>query len=156
MSKLHHYALSLEWTGNKGAGTDGYRNYERSYTIRVENKPDLYGSSDPMFRGDRAKYNPEEMLVAALSSCHMLSFLHCCVNAGVVVTDYRDEAGGTMVLEGDGGRFTEVVLRPTVTVTVPEMVEKIRELHEQASRNCFIASSVNFPVRHEPVTLVAG
>ncbi|QQR86259.1 MAG: OsmC family protein [Flavobacteriales bacterium] len=151
----HHYALSTEWTGNNGTGTDGYRNYGRNHIIRIEGKPDLQCSADPTFRGDKSKHNPEELLVAALSACHMLSYLHVCVRNGVVVTAYSDNATGRMVTEGDGGRMTEVTLHPQVTVRDADMVEKANSLHSEASKLCFIASSVNFPVRHEP-TCSAG
>jgi organic hydroperoxide reductase OsmC/OhrA len=110
---------------------------------------EIPASSDPAFRGDKSKHNPEELLVAALSSCHMLSFLHECVKAGVVVTDYMDRATGTMVETTDGGgKFTEVTLHPEVTVTEASMIPKTNELHKKASELCFIASSVNFPVYH--------
>lgn len=146
----HQYALQMEWTGNNGTGTDGYRNYGRNHTIRIEGKPDLLGSADPTFRGDRSRHNPEELLVAALSACHMLSYLHVCVKNGVVVTAYTDNATGSMQTVGDGGHMTEVVLHPQVTVRDADMVEKANALHGEASKLCFIASSVNFPVRHEP------
>ncbi|MEO8067893.1 MAG: OsmC family protein [Flavobacteriales bacterium] len=146
----HHYALTTEWTGNTGTGTDGYRNYKREHIIRVPNKPDLSGSADPSFRGDPSRHNPEELLVAALSACHMLSYLHVCVKNRVVVTAYTDNATGTMETIGDGGRMTEVVLHPVVSVRDASMVEKAQSLHGEASKLCFIASSVNFPVRHDP------
>lgn len=147
----HHYALTTEWTGNTGTGTDGYRNYKREHIIRLSGKPDLLGSADPTFRGDRSRHNPEELLVAALSACHMLSYLHVCVVNGVVVTAYTDNATGTMETIGDGGRMTEVVLRPQVTVRDADMVAKAQTLHARASELCFIANSVNFPVKHEPM-----
>lgn len=154
-SKEHHYNLTIQWTGNTGSGTSGYRAYDRSHTISSENKPDILASSDPAFRGDRTKYNPEELLVASLSGCHMLSFLHLCADAGVVVMDYKDQATGTMIQTPDGGgHFIEVILNPIVTVADASMVEKANGLHHKASEQCFIASSVNFPVRHAPVCMV--
>src|SRR5258707_14412768 len=115
MNKEHHYALSTEWTGNLGTGTSDYRAYTRNHTILSDGKPDLLASSDPSFRGDKTRYNPEEMLVAALSSCHMLSYLHVCVSNGVVVLEYKDNATGTMKENSDGsGQLTEVSLRPIV------------------------------------------
>lgn len=150
----HHYHIQLQWTGNNGTGTSNYRAYERAYTISAKGKPDLLGSSDPAFRGDRGRYNPEEMLVAALSSCHMLWYLHLCAEAGVVVTDYRDAAGGTMEEGADGGgRFSEVILRPRVTITEEGMRERAEALHERAHALCFIANSCNFPVRTESTTI---
>ena len=151
MAKEHHYSLTISWTGNAGTGTNSYRSYERSHTISVENKPDILGSSDPAFRGDKTKYNPEELLVASLSTCHMLSYLHLCAVAGVIVLDYVDKAEGTMLETPDGGgHFSEVTLYPVVTVADQSMVEKANELHHQANKLCFIASSCNFPVHHSP------
>lgn len=151
----HHYALGLTWTGNRGSGTSGYRDYDRSCVLTAEGKPELLGSSDPTFRGDRTRWNPEELLVAALSQCHLLSYLHSAVNHGVVVTAYADEPLGTMSQVGQGGRFTSVVLRPRVTIADPTQVELAREIHHEAGENCFIAASVSFPVTHEPEILVA-
>ncbi|WP_017462818.1 OsmC family protein [Dyella ginsengisoli] len=156
MNRPHRYRVDVVWTGNRGTGTDGYRNYSRNHVIRVPGKPELAGSADPTFRGDATKYNPEDMLVAALSTCHMLSYLHMATVAGVVVTDYCDSAEGTMVTEGDGGRFTEVVLRPVVTITAASDPAKAEAAHEAAHHACFIANSVNFPVRCEPRTVVAS
>lgn len=156
MNRLHRYRVDVVWTGNRGTGTDGYRNYSRNHVIRVPGKPDLAGSSDPTFRGDATRHNPEDMLVAALSTCHMLSYLHMATVAGVVVTDYTDAAEGTMVTEGDGGRFTEVVLRPVVAITAASDPAKAEAAHEAAHHACFIANSVNFPVRCEPRIVVAS
>ncbi|MVM31425.1 OsmC family peroxiredoxin [Spirosoma sp. HMF4905] len=151
MAKQHQYALTTTWTGNKGEGTSTYRSYERSHTISVGNKPDLLGSSDPSFRGDKTKYNPEELLVASLSSCHMLSYLHLCAVAGVVVIEYIDNATGVMTETPDGGgHFTEVTLYPTIIVAEESMIAKANELHHQANKLCFIANSCNFPVHHQP------
>lgn len=150
----HHYAVAVEWTGNTGVGTAGYRAYERRHEITVAGtaKPAIPGSSDPAFRGDAARWNPEELLVAALSACHELSYLHLCADAGIVVTAYTDLAEGVMT-EAEatgGGRFERVVLRPVVTVAPGSDVARARALHERAHARCFIASSVNFPVSHEP------
>ena len=151
MNGRHVYKITVEWTGAKYEGTLNYRAYERSHTISVENKCDILGSSDPAFRGDKTKHNPEELLVASLSACHMLWYLHLCAEAGIIVTDYIDYATGTMVETAScGGHFTEVTLNPVITVTEIAMIEKANELHEQAHKRCFIANSVNFPVRHNP------
>jgi organic hydroperoxide reductase OsmC/OhrA len=139
------------WTGNKGKGTTSYTAYDRDHILSAKDKPEIPGSSDPSFRGNPQRYNPEELLVASLSSCHMLWYLHLCAVNGVVVADYRDEASGTMKETADGGGFFhEVVLKPVVTVTSEHMVEKAGSLHEEAHRLCFIANSVKFPVKHEP------
>ena len=152
----HNYKLTVTWTGNKGSGTSEYRAYDRSHTITIDGKPELSGSSDPYFRGDKTKHNPEDLLVASLSACHMLSFLHVCVKAGIVVTDYTDHATGIMVDYPDGsGRFTEVTLHPVVTVTKESDTTKLHELHKKANELCFIANSVNFPVKHECTCHVA-
>jgi organic hydroperoxide reductase OsmC/OhrA len=157
MEGQHLYNLSLKWTGNKGVGTESYRSYERSYSITIDGKLDLLGSSDPKFRGDKTKHNPEELLLAALSSCHMLSYLHLCSDAGVVVVDYSDHATGIMVETQDGGgHFKEAILKPIVTVTESSMVEKANELHKKANQVCFIANSVNFPVKHKCICQVLG
>lgn len=153
MARTHGYAVRVTWTGNKGTGTSGYRDFARDHEVSVTGKPVLLGSSDPAFRGDPSRYNPEELLVAALSECHMLWFLHLAATSGVVVTEYVDRAAGTMAENPDGsGQFTEVVLRPEVTVAEPAMVEATDALHERAHQLCFIARSVNFTVRHEPST----
>ncbi|WGX98292.1 OsmC family protein [Nocardioides sp. L-11A] len=152
----HHYALDLVWQGNRGTGTSGYRDYDRTVLLTAAGKPELLGSADPTFRGDAGRWNPEELLLAALAQCHLLSYLHSAVNHGIVVTAYDDSPVGTMAQVGQGGRFTSVTLRPRVTVAEAGMVEVAREIHGEASRNCFIAASVSFPVGHEPTTLVAG
>lgn len=151
MDKKHQYSLSLKWTGNKGEGTSAYRSYERSHTLYSENKPDILCSSDPVFLGDKTKYNPEEFLVAAISSCHMLSYLHLCADNGVIVLDYTDNPSGTMIESPDGsGHFTEVTLRPVIIVKEKEMIQIANKLHERANELCFIANSCNFKVYHEP------
>ena len=152
----HRYALQLTWEGNRGSGTSGYRDYARDARLRAEGKPDLLGSADPTFRGDAARWNPEELLVAALSQCHLLSYLHSAVNHGIVVTAYEDSPVGRMSQQGQGGHFTSVMLRPRVTITDATQVALAREIHGEASRNCFIAASVSFPVEHEPVIEVAA
>lgn len=152
----HSYTLRATWTGDRGGGTTGYRDYDRSVTIEIPGKPVLLGSADAPFRGDPERWNPEDLLLAALAQCHLLSYLHACVVAGVVVTGYRDEASGALLLDGrGGGAFREVVLRPVVTVTEESMVERARTAHAQANEWCFIANSVNFPVRHDATILVA-
>ncbi|KUG55809.1 peroxiredoxin [Serinicoccus chungangensis] len=151
----HTFALELEWTGNRGTGTSGYRDYDRAVLARSTGMPDLELSADRAFRGDRARWNPEVLLVAALSECHLLSFLHVAVTRGVTVVDYEDTPVGTMEQSGIGGRFTEVLLRPVVTVADPGHVDLVPQLHAEAGQACFIAASVNFPVHHEPTTRVA-
>ncbi len=136
-------------------GTSGYRDYGRETTLRAAGRPDILGSADPAFFGDADRWNPEELLVAALSECHLLSYLHAAARAGIVVVGYADEASGMMRQEGDGGRFTEVVLRPRVTISSGDP-DAAQRLHAEAAAMCFIAASVNFPVRHEPTVVVAG
>jgi organic hydroperoxide reductase OsmC/OhrA len=152
----HCYALTTTWTGDRGTGTSGYRDYARDVTISIDGKPDLLASADRPFRGDPGRWNPEDMLIAALAECHLLSYLHACVTAGVVVTSYRDEATGIMREDGrGGGAFAEVVLHPQVTVADASMVEAALQAHHQAHDWCFIANSVNFPVRHDASVTVA-
>ena len=150
MGREHRYNVTVTWTGNTGTGTSGYRSYERRHEIAAEGKPAIGASSDPVFRGDRTRWNPEELLVAALSSCHQLSYLHLCADAGIVVVEYVDHAEGWMVETPDGsGQFTRVVLRPKVTISAGDAA-KAKELHHEAHAKCFIARSVNFPVECEP------
>lgn len=156
-ARQHHYATEVVWTGNLGTGTDSYRSYRRTHEVRAAGVPPLAGSSDPHFRGDADRWNPEQLLLAALSQCHLLSYLHVCAVNGVVVTAYTDRADGTMTETPDGGgRFTQVTLRPAVEVADPDMAEQALALHERAHELCFIANSVNFPVGHEATVTVAG
>jgi organic hydroperoxide reductase OsmC/OhrA len=168
MIRTHSYDVTVAWTGNRGSGTSGYREYGRDHEVTISGAADgegagdagrpqpIAGSSDSAFRGDPGRWNPEQLLTAALAQCHMLSYLHACAAAGIVVTEYTDEAHGAMTETTDGGgHFTEVVLRPRVTVASPDMVDKAAGLHREAHEKCFIASSVNFPVRHEPVVRAA-
>lgn len=156
MASTHAYEISLTWTGNTGSGTSNYHAYLRDHEVRAPGKSAIAGSSDPAFRGDAGRWSPEELLVAALSQCHMLWYLHLAATAGVVVTAYSDSPVGTMQEEADGaGQFANVLLRPSVTVTAEEMCERAGALHDEAHRMCFIARSVNFPVGHEP-TIAAG
>jgi organic hydroperoxide reductase OsmC/OhrA len=156
MLGTHQYTVGVEWHGNRGTGTSGYRDYSRELIVSAAGKHQLEGSADKPFRGDPARWNPEELLLAALAQCHLLSYLHVAVTVGVVVTAYQDDAHGTMVEDGKGaGAFTEVVLRPRVTVADASMVEAARGAHHRAHELCFIANSVNFPVLFEPDIVVA-
>ena len=151
--KNHVYQIEVQWTGNLGTGTSSYQGYSRAHDILVEGKEVLHASSDVVFRGDGTKYNPEDLFLSSISSCHMLWYLHLCSQAGVVVADYIDNATGIMKeTENGGGHFTEVTLNPLVTVTEKTMVDKANELHKKANELCFIANSVNFPVFHRPTT----
>lgn len=155
MTKVHQYQTNLIWTGNKGSGTMDYRSYDRSYVISIDNKNDIFGSSDSPFLGDQSKHNPEDLLVSSLSSCHMLWYLHLCSQNGIIILDYKDNAVGKMTENADGsGHFTEVVLHPVVTINNEAHIDKANALHEQANKMCFIANSCNFPVRHEPECIV--
>ena len=156
MSKSHHYATTLTWTGNTGEGTASYRGYERAHEIAAEGKPAILGSSDPSFRGDPARWNPEELLLASISPCHQLWYLHLCAVNGVVVTAYRDEATAVMVEdETGGGRFESAILRPRVTISAGDPATALA-LHHQANAKCFVANSLNFPVGHEASVEVVG
>ena len=154
--RAHRYAVTVVWTGNQGEGTSGYHSYARDHEVTADSRPPLIGSSDRAFRGNAQRWDPERLLVAALSQCHLLSYLHVCAEAGVVVVDYVDQAEGEMQQTPDGGgHFTEVTLRPRVTVSEESMTAAARELHGRAHELCFIANSVNFPVLHEPRITVA-
>lgn len=150
-SRSHHYTVDCRWTGNLGDGTRSYAGYTRDHLISCAGKPTLEGSSDPAFRGDRSRWNPEEMLVAAISSCHMLWYLHLCSEAGVVVTQYVDHARGELVVAADGGgQFASVTLAPDISISATSDIAVAIKLHERAHALCFIARSVNFPVACRP------
>lgn len=154
LEHAHSFNVTTTWTGNRGSGTSTYRAYGRDHDIVADGKiSSIPGSSTPVFRGDKERYNPEELLIASLSACHMLWFLHLCAEAGIVVTEYRDDAQGTMQLNADGsGQFNDVVLRPVVRIADASRSAAIAGLHHRAHDLCFIARSVNFPVRCEPRT----
>jgi len=155
--KFHHYKATIRWTGDKGLGTSYYNAYEREHKIIIGNKIDIHGSSDPVFKGDPSKHNPEDLFLFSLSACHMLWYLHLCSQAGVVVKEYIDEATGIMhETENGGGKFSEVSLNPIVTVTESAMKDKAYQLHHEANRFCFIANSVNFPIYHHPQIKAIG
>jgi organic hydroperoxide reductase OsmC/OhrA len=154
MNVEHHYAVEVLWTGNRGTGTSSYRDYDRSLVISGSGKEPIAGSSDPTFHGEPSRWNPEELLLVALSQCHMLSYLHEAVLHGIVVESYEDSATGTMKQTSNGGgHFTRATLRPVVQISAgdPELAVQI---HAQASEKCFIAASVNFPIDHEPTVTI--
>jgi organic hydroperoxide reductase OsmC/OhrA len=157
MKTAHNYEVRVSWTGNRGTGTSHYRAYGREHVVEAAGKAPIDGSADPTFHGDADRWNPEEMLLAALSQCHMLSYLHAATRHGVTVVEYTDAPVGTMQQTDDGGgHFTSVTLRPRVTITDAAQVQLAESLHAQAAAQCFIASSVNFPIGHEATTVVAG
>lgn len=150
-AKTHIYRTTVRWTGNRGSGTSAYRAYGRDHEISASGKPVVPASSDPAFNGDPARYNPEDLLVASLSGCHMLWYLHLCAVNKVVVLEYEDNAAGTLEETADGGgHFVEVTLHPAITITAQSDLETARRLHHEAHDKCFIANSVNFPVRVQP------
>ena len=154
--KTHVYTLDITWTGNQGTGTSSYTAYGREHVIGAAGKPDIPGSSDPAFRGDATRYNPEDMLVASISTCHMLWYLHVASDAKIVVLAYADTPVGTMVEDAArGGYFTSVVLRPRVTIAAGGDAGLANRLHETAHKKCFVANSLNFPVTCEPTTAAA-
>ena len=151
----HVYKAKLTWTGNQGEGTSGYKAYTRDYDVACEGKAVIKGSSDPNYFGDAMRHNPEDMLLAALSACHMLWYLHLCAVNRIVVTDYEDHAEGVMEMSGDGsGQFTQVKLGPRVTITAESDAARAEELHKRAGALCNIARSVNFSVGHRAVVTV--
>ena len=155
--KTHHYEVALEWTGDRGSGTSGYASYDRAHVLSAPGRPDISGSSDPHFRGDPARWNPEQLLLASLSACHQLWYLHLCSVNLVTVLAYRDRATGDMAEHADGsGEFVRVVLRPEVTIAGGCDTDTALRLHHEAARLCFVARSINFPVVHEPSVSVAG
>ncbi len=150
MPTSHEYTVTVEWTGNLGQGTAGYRAYTRDHTISANGKPAIIGSSDTAFLGDASRWNPEELLLASVSACHKLWYLHLCADAGVQVLRYRDQAQGTMETHAGGGAFTQIVLHPEITISREQDIARATELHHQAHAKCFIANSVNFPITFEP------
>lgn len=147
----HKYQITVTWSGNRGEGTKDYRAYDRSYVITHPGKPELLGSSDPVFRGDPKKYNPEELLLASLSSCHMLWYLHLCSDHKIVVTKYEDQPTAVMVVDPSGsGFFQEAVLNPVITLTDPLQIDLAKSLHIKAHEKCFVANSINFPLKINP------
>jgi 4-carboxymuconolactone decarboxylase len=155
-NREHRYELRIRWTGNLGEGTTGFRDYDRDHEIEANGAPPLPGSSDPHFRGDASRWNPEQLFVASLSQCHLLWYLHLCAVSGVVVTSYEDHAEGLMEEDQDGGgQFTSVVLHPSVSIADEAMHADALRLHDEAHAMCFIARSVHVPVRHEPQIRVA-
>jgi len=157
MSRIHRYQTTTTWTGNLGTGTSEYKAYSRNHEITAAKKAAaIQGSSDPLFRGDPSRYNPEDLLLGALSACHMLWVLHLCADAGIVVIDYSDEAAGELVEHPDGsGEFTRVTLRPRMTITDGSRIEEAVAIHHEAHKVCQIARSVNFQVSHEPSVISA-
>jgi organic hydroperoxide reductase OsmC/OhrA len=153
---VHTYNIRVEWTGNRGSGTSGYRQYGREHVIGAAGKPDIAGSSDAAFRGHADRWNPEDLLVAAASTCHQLWYLHLCADAGIVVQRYLDNAVGTMLDSPDNGRFTRIVLHPHVTIRAGGDRDLAARLHHEAHAKCYVANSVNFPIACEPVIEVAA
>lgn len=147
----HKYRVTVEWTGNRGSGTSGYRQYDRDHIIRAEAKPDILGSSDAAFLGDAARWNPEDLLLASASACHKLWYLHLCADAGISVLAYVDDAEATMTDSPEQGRFTEIVLHPKVVIRIGDDRELAARLHHAAHEKCYVANSVNFPIRCEPM-----
>ena len=157
MEKGHAYDARLFWEGNTGEGTAGYTTYGRQYRAEVDGKPDLSGSADPAFRGDAGRHNPEDLFLIAIAGCHMLSYLALCAKHGVRVVAYEDAVHGTLALDRTGGgRFTEVVLHPVVTVAAGSDRALAAKLHDTAHERCFIAASCSVPIRHEPVVREEG
>jgi len=153
MVKEHIYRALTIWTGSRQGSTSSYQSYSREYTVNIEGKPPFIGSADPTFRGDSALYNPEDLLVIALSSCHMLSYLALCARSGIRVTFYADEAFGKMARQEGKIRFTEVVLHPKVVIEAGDDIKKAQSFHHNAHEECFIANSVAFPVLHKPIVV---
>ncbi|MBL7932720.1 MAG: OsmC family protein [Bacteroidia bacterium] len=151
----HHYNLKATWEGNKGEGTKNVRAYDRSHTVTIAGKPQLFLTTDNAAVGDKNKLNPEDLLVTSVSSCHMLSYLYVCALEGIVITSYEDNATGTMIEhKKGGGNFKEVILNPVFTVAEESMKQRAIELHHKAHEICYIANSVNFEVKCNPIALV--
>jgi organic hydroperoxide reductase OsmC/OhrA len=152
----HTYAVRVEWTGNRGVGTRSYREYGREHAIRAAGKAEIAGSSDPAYRGNPERWNPEELLVASASACHKLWYLHLCADAGIVVTAYVDDAAGVIADAASGGGFARIVLRPRVTLAPGGDAARAAQLHEAAHARCNIANSLRCPIRCEPAIVTAA
>ncbi|MEE9373063.1 MAG: OsmC family protein [Saprospiraceae bacterium] len=152
--KNHIYKINLEWTGNKSSGTFDYRSYSRDHEATAHEKyGKIFCSSDSNFRGDASRYNPEELFLSSISSCHMLWYLHLCSINHIIVLEYVDKPRGTMIESENGsGHFSSVTLHPQVIVSEINMIEKANALHHEANKMCFIANSCNFDIGHEPRT----
>lgn len=156
MERKHLFEVETIWTGNRGAGTLDYRAYSRNFTLKMEGKADIQGCSESIFNGDRTLHNPEDLLLASVSSCHMLWYLHLCSKKGIIVLEYTDSAKGTMKEEADGsGRFTEIILSPKVVINSESNLELALQLHEETGKMCFIANSLNVPILYQPEILVS-
>ncbi|OZI28100.1 peroxiredoxin [Bordetella genomosp. 1] len=151
----HHYRVTVTWTGNTGSGTSGYRDYRRDHVVSAAGRPAIAGSSDPAFRGDASRWNPEDLLLASASACHQLWYLHLCADAGIAVLAYEDSAEATMV-DGEGGHFTRIVLRPRVTVRAGDDLALAERLHHAAHAQCFVANSLKTPIDCVPVIVPAA
>ena len=156
--RTHEYRATVTWTGNTDSGTTSYTSYGRDHEVRAPNRSPILGSSDAAFRGDPSRYSPEDLLVAAVSACHMLWYLHLCASSGLTVAAYTDEAIGEMSEHSDGGgEFRLVTLRPRVELAAPGDLDLAQELQRRAHRLCFIARSLNFEVICQPeVTIQAS
>jgi organic hydroperoxide reductase OsmC/OhrA len=153
---MHEYKARLIWEGSSGVGTSSYTSYGRQYRIAVEGKPDLAGTADPTFRGEADKHNPEDLFLASISACHMLTYLALCARSGIRVVGYEDDATGRIELDASGGgRFVEVILHPAVTIAAGDAARAMK-LHEKAHALCFIANSCSMPIRAEATVAVAG
>ncbi len=149
-AKHHPFTAEIVWTGNRGTGTSAYRAYDRTWEVRTPGKPVIACSNDPMLGGDPTLHNPEDMLISALSACHMLWYLHLAAVAGIVVTGYADTPEGMGETTPDGaGRFVSAVLRPVIHVKAGADLERAEAIHHEIHKVCFIARSVNFPVTYE-------
>lgn len=149
--KAHHYTIDLKWTGNEGKGTQNYKTYNRNHSINADGKyNEILGSSDPLFRGDKTKYNPEDLFLSSIASCHMLWYLHLCAANHIIVTSYTDKATGIMEESHNGsGQFKEVTLHPVIVIEDESQIGRAMELHTDANKMCFIANSCNFKIGHE-------
>lgn len=156
MARQHDFTAKVTWTGNRGTGTSAYRAYDRTWEVQTPGKPPIACSNDPALGGDPALHNPEDLLISALSACHMLWFLHLASEAGIVVLSYQDEPFGHGESAPSGaGKFIGATLRPHITLAAGSDPAVADVLHGRIHEVCFIARSVNFPVRHAPRYTVA-
>jgi organic hydroperoxide reductase OsmC/OhrA len=151
MASEHEFSCQTEWTGNRGEGTSGLRKFDRTWSISTPGRAVVEGSADPQFGGKADRPNPEDLLMASLSACHMLWYLHLATVAGIVVQSYVDKPVGYGEVEKSGvGRFLRATLRPHIVLAAGTDQAKADAIHHEIHKYCFIARSVNFPIDYAP------
>jgi len=151
MTSHSEFNSRIQWTGNTGTGTSSYQGYLRTWDIAVPGKPIVHCSNDPHLGGDPSLMNPEDLLLSAVSACHMLWYLHFASENNVVVESYIDKPKGLGETERSGrGRFLSIELSPSITLANDADLQLAESLHERVHDYCFIARSLSCPVYCRP------